>query len=85
MGGGRTLRAEGCQDCDGLWERYKTSVLEHTRLTSKLRLAQLSYEQEVHDLQAKLRDAEQERDEIRRLIIEHERTTHPGTKLSFSE
>lgn len=79
------MRSEGCRDCDGLWERYKTSVLEHTRLTSQVRLAQLRYEQELHDLQSKLRDAEQERNEIRRLIVEHERATHPGTKLSFSD
>ena len=79
------MRLEGCPDCDGLWERYRNSVLEHTRLTSKLRLAQLRYEQRLQDLQAKLRSAEQERDEVRRLIIEHERATHPDTKLSFSE
>jgi len=68
-----------------LWERYKNSVLDHTRLTSKLRIAQLRYEQEIHELQAKLREAEGERDEVRRLIVEHERSTHPDTKLSFSE
>jgi hypothetical protein len=79
------LRSEGCPDCDGLWERYKNSVLEHTRLTSKLRVAQLRYEQEIQELQAKLHGAEQERDEVRRLIIEHEQSAHPDTKLSFSE
>jgi len=79
------LRSEGCVDCDGLWERYKNSVLEHTRLTSKLRVAQLRYEQELTELHAKLRVAEQERDEVRHLIVEHERTTHPGNKLSFSD
>ena len=78
------MRSEGCPDCDGLWERYKNSVLEQTRLTSKLRLAQLRYEQQAHHLQDKLRAAEQEREEVRRLIVEHERAMHPDTTLSFS-
>jgi hypothetical protein len=78
------MRAEGCEHCDRLWERYKNSVLEHTRLSSKLRVAQLRYEQEMEDLQGRLRNAEQERDEVRQLIVEHERTMHPGAKLSFS-
>ncbi len=61
------------------------SVLEYTRLTSKVKLARLRYEQEIADLQSKLDAAEKERDEIRRLILEHERTTHPETRLTAFE
>jgi len=58
--------------------RYKTkpdAAQENERLIKQV----------FQELQAKLHGAEQERDEVRRLIIEHEQSAHPDTKLSFSE
>jgi hypothetical protein len=54
--------------------------MEYTRLDSKMKLAQLRYEQEIASLQAKLKQAEAEREEVRRLIIEHEQESHPETR-----
>ena len=79
------MRIEGCRHCDGLWDRYKVSVLEYTRLASKMKLARLRYEQEIASLQAKVQAAQTERDEVRRLILEHEKTTHPDTRLTMFE
>jgi hypothetical protein len=76
------MREPGCQHCDGLWERYRVSVMEYTRLDSKMKLAQLRYEQEIESLKTKLSDAEKERDVVRRLIIEHEQDAHPGARLT---
>jgi len=50
--------------------------MEFTRLDSQMKLAHLRYEHEVASLQAKLTNAEAERDEVRRLIIEHEQESH---------
>ncbi len=79
------MRVDGCQNCDGLWDQYKVSVLEYTRLTSKMKLARLRYEQEIAALQAKLREAGKERDELRRLILEHEKSAHPETRPTVFE
>jgi hypothetical protein len=79
---GDQLRVDGCQHCDVLWERYRGAVLEYTRLGSKLKLARLRYEQEIEKLQAKLGDAEQERNDLRRQIVEHEQAMHPETKTT---
>ena len=79
------LRVEGCKDCDGLWDRYRVAVLEYTRLDSQMKLARLRYEQEMATLQGKLQEAEKERDEVRRLIVEHEQTTHPESRLTVFE
>ena len=79
------MRVEGCQHCDGLWDRYKVSVLEYTRLASKMKLARLRYEQEIASLQASLEASEKEREEVRRLILDHEKATHPETRLTVFE
>ena len=79
------MRVEGCRDCDGLWDRYKVSVLDYTRLASKMKLARLRYEQEITGLQASLEAAEKEREEVRRLILEHEKATHAETRLTAFE
>ena len=52
--------------------------MDYTRLASKLKLAQLRYEQEIESLQNMVTEAERERDEVRRLIVEHEVARHPG-------
>jgi len=54
--------------------------MEYTRLDSKMKLAQLRYEQEIASLQSKLKQAEDEREEVRRMIIEHEQESHPETR-----
>jgi hypothetical protein len=82
---GDPLRVEGCQNCDELWDRYKVSVLEYTRLTSKMKLAKLRYERQIAELQNKLDEAGQARDEGRRQILEHERAVHPDTRLTAFE
>jgi hypothetical protein len=50
-----------------------------------MKLARLRYEEEMEELQTKLREAEKERDEVRGMILDHERTKHPETRPTTFE
>ncbi len=77
------MRVTGCERCDGLWEQYQEAVMNHTRLSSKLKLTKLRYEQRVQELERQMDAAQEERNRLKAAILTHEKEAHPETEPSF--
>ena len=69
-----------CEECEKLWRAYESSVFEHVRLCSKLKLAMASNADELscEDMACDVSRAEQKRAHHRAALLRHETAAGHG-------
>jgi hypothetical protein len=69
-----------CKDCEKLWRAYESSVFEHVRLCSKLKLALACNAQDgaCDHLNGEVGRAEEKRAATRAALVAHEAASNHG-------